>query len=385
MLALTYLHIGDGRRQRQEMTVLKTLAAHTDEDYLFKGYAQYWSWPDQGLQILNEAVERSRSPLARAIRADVRASLADRDFDFEQAELALRDIRAAEEYLPNNPLVMSISVLVRLGIANLHRDAKRPEHHQTLLKEASPHVDQLTHWNGMPYPALALWSYYAMSENEEKVFEFAQRAAKGSSTPSILCRYAILLCRRGEYAEALSVIDQRKWNEPEGDSLRIYILAELHADDPQIAVAANEEFANRYRYSPQVDEESPYSQFEFYRLNLMLLGLPNESREAYRVAKTRLPKDIDELEPPIVDYCCGDRSETDLLNISGDRWFRFHAYNHVALKQLASGDRSRAIENFRNARSIRMYAFVPWELANNFVLRMEDDPNWPPWIPLKKK
>ncbi len=378
MLTLTYLHLGDWTRHLQELAALDQIQPRTNEDFLFKGYAQYWIQPRVGLEILDDAVERTRSPLARAIRADVRICIAELESDIDEAQRAIRDIRAAKEYLPDNPLVLSIKVLT-LGIAaNLYREAGKLEQRQALLDEALIDIQGLEHWSSMPYPAFAMWCYYSSTENESQLFEAARRAGESTNDPVFAVRYAIALCRRGDYSEALRVLDRRKWHDINGDSLRTYILAELQPHDMDIPKQEIKE--TLLRYGEEKVAESHWSEANSCRQMLLLFGQSDEAMAGFKSARRRLDSETDEWERRYFDFACGDSTEGELLRVATRRWHRFHAYHLIALRRLALGDRAGAHDFFRKAEQLRIDGFFPWEVVHLYVMRMDRDPNWPPWI-----
>jgi tetratricopeptide (TPR) repeat protein len=288
MLALTYLNLGNWTRHVHELNALESLKPRTDADYLFKGYAYFWIKPERGLQILNEAVERSRSPLARAIRADVRTSTAEDNFSLEEAERGVKDILAAKEFLADNPYVLSVSVGMHLLAAKIYREANQPDLQEVALKTAATDAGLLERWATLPYPSFYLWCYFHEIGDEPKQFEFARRAADHATAPIVLDRYAMALCRRGQFAEAIRVLDRRRWNEIDGDRLRTYVLAELYPKDIEIARKSNEEM--RERYLSEMAMEWVSSEMESYRGILCLLGQRDKAVASYREAKKRLER-----------------------------------------------------------------------------------------------
>lgn len=77
-------------------------------------------------------------------------------------------------------------------------------------------------------------------------------------------------------------------------------------------------------------------------------------------------------------------TESELLRDDDDRFFRSLMYIHIALNRLATGDRTGAKGYFQKMDALHMYGDFPWEMARTFLIRMDQDPNWPPWIPTKE-
>jgi tetratricopeptide (TPR) repeat protein len=100
MLAAAYASDGDWQRYDQTIKEMENLSPSTPEDFLFKGYAEANLDPKQGLQTVQKAFNR-RPPkrIARLLRAEVRAFLAQDTDDLEEAKEAVRDARFARELL----------------------------------------------------------------------------------------------------------------------------------------------------------------------------------------------------------------------------------------------------------------------------------------------
>jgi hypothetical protein len=86
-----------------------------------------------------------------------------------------------------------------------------------------------------------------------------------------------------------------------------------------------------------------------------------------------------------VDFYCGDLSESEFLAAVGhSRSARCNAHFDIALTRLADGDRIGAREHFAQSAAIQLGLNPNNSWSRTFWSRMNQDPNWPPWIPLKK-
>jgi hypothetical protein len=56
----------------------------------------------------------------------------------------------------------------------------------------------------------------------------------------------------------------------------------------------------------------------------------------------------------------------------------------IALHDLADRDRAAARSHFRKCADTRAFIYWDWIWARAFLKRMDEDPTWPPWIPLKR-
>jgi hypothetical protein len=86
-----------------------------------------------------------------------------------------------------------------------------------------------------------------------------------------------------------------------------------------------------------------------------------------------------------LDYTCGLISEDKLLRAARpSRPNQCEAHFAIGLRRLAEGDRQGAREHFRRCAETRVFIYWDYTWARAFLARMEKDPAWPPWIPLKK-
>ncbi len=56
--------------------------------------------------------------------------------------------------------------------------------------------------------------------------------------------------------------------------------------------------------------------------------------------------------------------------------------NQIAHFQLSAGERKLARETFEKAKGRMIYPTFDAELVRLYLRRMEQDPNWPSWIPV---
>ena len=87
----------------------------------------------------------------------------------------------------------------------------------------------------------------------------------------------------------------------------------------------------------------------------------------------------------ILEYCGGRISEEEFLKAeAGSRWNQCEAHFYVALDRLSQGDRAGAREHFQKALATGVFGFGEYQWSRLFLKRMDKDPNWPSWIPLKE-
>jgi hypothetical protein len=114
-------------------------------------------------------------------------------------------------------------------------------------------------------------------------------------------------------------------------------------------------------------------------------------REAAMAAGRNLytpPKGITGLSPhylQILDYWRGNVSAEDVLRAeAGSRWDQCETHFYVALERLAQGYRAGARDHFQKALATGVFVFGEYQWSRLFLKRMDQDPTWPTWIPLKE-
>jgi serine/threonine protein kinase/Flp pilus assembly protein TadD len=378
MLVATLISLGDWTRYWHEHEQLNRLQPKTVQDTLLKGYAQHDV--TVGLKMMDEAVERSHSPIAHAMRAEVLAyEFSDQEQPaLEDVERSLADASAAKEMLPDNLFAQSASLFAHVLAAHVYAAGGHSELERKALQEAARDARSLEARMTLPAAGTALWSYYSLVGTDEQLFDVAKRMAETSTAPSQLLRYAHMLCRRKQYAEALEVLERRKQHEVEGDALRAYILAEMHPDNISLARAAAVELKNRYAQGRM------YSGLDSCRMLLLLLGLRDEAIADYRAAQQQSNDNLREIVRSSFDFACGTITESQLLSKHDDRPGLLRARFLAGLIRLNEGDRTRARELFKMAKEVQYSPYVDLDFVATLLVRMEQDPSWPPWIPVKE-
>jgi hypothetical protein len=314
------------------------------------------------------------------MRADALLTLAENMDDLEVAQRAGIDIQAAKEFLPDNPYVLSVSVFVHLDLVNFYRLTNQPNNEQAALRLATADANALERWPTLPYPAYALWYYFGLMGREGEQFEYSRRAAEGPSASILKTRYAIALSRRRQFAEALRVLDERSWDEVHGDELRSYVLAELHPNNINIARSSNEQ--TKQRYLPEMVREAMESEMQHYRRTLCVLGQTDEAVASYRLARGRLDPETQDWEKRLFDFGSRSISEAELLDVAKEKWTSFYVYYEIGLFRLSEGDRAGAGDSFQKAAQQVFFPTIERDLVQTYLIRMDQDPNWPPWIPV---
>ncbi|HJT32914.1 MAG TPA: protein kinase [Pirellulales bacterium] len=371
MLALAYLNAFQLPRFNELSRELDPLAPITSEDFLFKGLLDTYLHPDRGLQTLDEGIRRHDSVLARATRLEARANRAMVTGKIEDADLALEDAQVARRMLPGNPLVLERSVFAHLVAAGSYDAKGRSKDSDRMLAQVRPSVKELEQFSAMASAAKACFDYFEYVGDEEAAYELSGRGNR--------FRRAVMLYRRGEFAKALDAAVER--SRTAGGDLgterveRAFILAEL-PDGPARARANFEEEQANARDGWQLIPP----------LILLYLGKPQEARQAFlQVPKEKILTWNDGWWLRLWDYLCGRITTDVLLQAAGDDRVKVSDVHFVVgLSRLSEGDRTAAQGHFRKCVATRVFANWHWPWVRAFLKRMDDDPQWPRWIPQKK-
>jgi serine/threonine protein kinase len=372
LLSFCYVTNDEYKPAGQHLQELERLSASSAEDYLFKGLAQE-GLGEKGLANLDEGIRQRDSALGRALRARARATRAvdTATADQKGVEEALADADAAWHMMRDNPYVLHVSIQVRTIAAFIYREAELLEKHAAVLRDAHRDVQALERvLDDVPILYSPVCEYYAHTGERDKALKVARRAMR-SGSPSAANACAFELYRQGKFEEALQCLGPRRQIDY-GGALRAFVLAEMR-DGPARALKEFEEC------SGELLKEVPlnYWALEDSKDVLLLLG----KREQALAMGQKLG--LDRTRKAEWEYYRGKLSEDEYLASAGDaRQAQVDAHYHMGLFRLSMGDRLGARKHFQ--KEARYYWGFGKEYSQMFLSRMDKDPKWPPWIPLKK-
>jgi tetratricopeptide (TPR) repeat protein len=348
---------------------LDRMAPSTPEDYLFKGQVEALIRPEAGLWLLDEAVRRRNTVIARGERGEARANRALASGEAQDAVLALEDAAAARAMLPDNTFTLASSVYAQLVAAGVYEAQGRTEERRRVLDQAGRDVQKLRGRTTSQVALKVCFWFFELVGDERAAFEISRQATG--------FRHALMLYRRGEYEGALRATELTAGR---GYSLarieRAFILAEI-VNGPAKALAVAKDASDHPGDSLFARLCPPHV--------LLLLGRREDAARAAlrnRQRHAAVPFWYDDWYPRYLDYQCGSITEGSLLDAAaGSRTKLCEALFLIGLRHLAEGDRAGARERFRRCVQTRVFIFWDYDWARTFLNRMQKDPSWPPWIP----
>ncbi len=384
LLAMAYLYGGQIDDFERTMTEVERLSPRTPEDYLFKGRAEVFRDRERGLRTLDEAVHRRPSPLAYVVRSGARADVANDLADPVAAELAIEDATFTKTLMPDNPFALETSAYVHLAAAGAFRATHQHEKARAARDQGERDARALERWvDRAPEVAFNCAFYLQLLNHEGSAFDVLRRAAARRETTATVQALACSLYRRGQYAEAVAVLERFREggrSDQQLDCYRAYNLVELPGGRERAMAVYREVAAAR-----------PRGLAAHYALTvLLLLGEKEKAAEGYR-QELAYPDQrpaafmgTPEFVLRFLEYGAEQRSAEELLAAAGpSRWSQCMAHYLIALRLLSRGERAGARDHFRKCLETDNF-FAPeiwWSRA--FLGRMEKDPAWPPWIPVK--
>jgi tetratricopeptide (TPR) repeat protein len=381
LLALAYAYGAEGAEvvERLERLLQEAgqLSPITAEDYLFLGQAQAEYDPVAGLRMLDEAIRRRDSSVARLIRAEARTWRAMDTANPVDAEAAVEDAVVAKNMLPDSPIALAASVRAHLVAASAYEAAGQPERRRAVLEQAGRDAKALERFSDVPQVFEARLYYFSYVGDEEAAFEEARRAVAQHDNAISNYLYVLGLYLRADFPKALETLERRRSRSGMHHASWGYILAEL-PDGPARALAAYRDAAKTVKRGKALYPQTV----------LRLLARKAEAIRASLELRDHGPR-----EPNwrhgwyhrLLDYNCGLLAAEDLLKAAGpSRYNRCEAHFFIGLTLLADGDRAGARDHFQKAVATRVLTYFEYNWSRAFLTRMDNDPKWPRWIAVKQ-
>jgi serine/threonine protein kinase len=351
---------------------LSHLTPVTAEDHLYLGRVRAHDRPDEGLPLLDRAVALRDSVLTRLARAVVRIDRARDTGAVADAEAGITDASRALAALPSNPIALSTLLEARLVAANAYRRHGAPDQARQALRDAARDADELKAHPSVPRASRARVFFLEQTDDDVGLRDMA---ATGDWYASH--RLVYLLYRRGEFVQALDVVDRLPLDA-----------SAIFRQDRACTVAnlPNGEALALAEYRAIIDKTK--DQVVAYEdVPMQILLFLGRKAEALQYAKK-----LNARYTPATEFrrCCqkfyaGDLTADQYLASAGSSLLNLcESHYQIALSCLADGDRAGARRHFQESIATGVYSFIEYTWSRALLARMDADPTWPPWIPAKK-
>jgi hypothetical protein len=309
------------------------------------------------------------------LRGDLRLNWADDTGSPVEAESAMEDIDAAKHFRPDDPFALGESMEACLAAASAYAATGQHNKRDVVLAQAAREAQALAERNDYPATGSFLWLYFRYANDENALLNSLGRLWERTHYPFVAWHYVQALDRHGDLDKAVELLNMERGSSL--DMLRPFVLAELPEGSSR-ALEAHKQLDGRY-----VGGTWPYHETDVLRF----LG-----RRKDAVAQV-----VDHDAPPwqpqsrraffreLQEYNRDRASAEDLFKAAGaSRWNQCNAHYFVALTELADGNRDAAHDHFRKAVELGTLEQYTADMSWVFLGRMERDPTWPPWIPVKQ-
>jgi tetratricopeptide (TPR) repeat protein len=380
LLAQAYMDDAQYQRNDEMYTLVEQLEPKTPEDHLFLGLSLADTDPVRALRFLDGAPARSRqSSVARLARARVQTSLAQMTGRVEDAEQALDDLRKVD--LSDDP-VMLINRTIAFLIAARAYGPKDPRH-DVALKQAARDIERLVPYRENPNVVFCRCYYhFARGDNDALLDEVRQARKNGVDNPFATYFEVSVLYSRKQFDEALRSLQTDKRAGYEG--FRLNFIGIVLAAIPGRKEDAEKAFISAIRsckggtilgyimaYQQMLGPE--------YRAKARQAALEIRERSTHLIPIAR-----DRWYHDLLAFHAGLMDAEELLKKAGEsRFNQCEGYFYIGLRRLADGKRTEAKACFTRSFETSVFSYGECIMSRAVLARI-DDPDWLPWIPVKK-
>jgi tetratricopeptide (TPR) repeat protein len=303
------------------------------------------------------------------------------------AQSAMSDASVAKGMMPGNPMVIRANLLAHLLAWGVSRDTGNKAQADQSLHQAQKDAQELERFDSLPMSYWARWFCLTSTGQDEEAHQVARQGYERAKSPLTCYCYVYSLYLQGDCPGALEVIEQAT-----GGTEASHHDAKLENGIALLRATICAELPDGYSRAVQDYNESrgSWTRGGSALLNQatgFLLGKRDMAlRDCNELRSHPERRSISsELVQRILDYWEGKLSEQDCLKAeAGSRGNQCAAHFFMAVDLLSQGRRPAAREHFRKALDTGVFVFSPYQWSRLFLTRMEQDPNWPPWIPLQE-
>jgi len=372
---LAAAHFLNGQWEAYERDMIRLAPMTPDpkrpEDFIFKGLAMGYGWPEKGLALLQQAPFTN---MTYALRAEVGVWRALRSGRIDDALEAVNTINKVKSIAPDNPSLLRISISTRLVAGSL--DVENREVHLDVADAEAGRLQKIFAQKPNLPGAVAMRALQLQAlGRDEEAAGMLHRQYDATRNGFIAQRHALELFRAGRASEAAQIINAER-SAVDG-FFHLRMMAEVPPDGPQRVEAGYRQFRERYAggvaelFSPMIP---------------LLLGQKQVALDDARAFHDRMGEALHSWPAPfpqMADFLAGRMDADALLRAAGTSPLALcESHNVIGYSLLADGHRTRAREHFR--QSVEAGAFLSYGFLDSRIVlaQMERDPSWPGWIPM---
>ena len=296
----------------------------------------------------------------------------------EDAEQDLDDLRKVD--LPDNPLLLTTRVRAYLAAAHAY-DPHDPRREQ-VLSQAARDVERLALHRDNPIALEARCQYYFVRGDDDILLATARQAGNDRVEVAMVPDLAgCVLYGRKKFDEALRALQSTKYTSDESFLWveKGIVLAAIPGRKEEAEKAMTE--AIRVSKGSMLSAVAAYLQLlgPEYRAKARQASLEIRERSAHLIPNSR-----DRWLHEILAFHAGLIDAEELLKKAGEsRFNQCEAHFYIGLGKLAEGNRAEAKVYFRRSVDTGIFIYVEYMWSRAFLARI-DDPDWLPWMPIKK-
>jgi tetratricopeptide (TPR) repeat protein len=372
LLAEAYNHSWRYSEYLEQAEQLEKIVPVTAEDHLFKGWAFANADAPSALQLLDQAIAMHDTPIARALRAEVRTMISFDGGTVKQAEQLLLDAAVALENLPNHPYVLYATLWSSVAAADIYGKAGDVRRRAEILEQASQYAKTLLPFVSLPDPAFGLWCYWNYLGDTKKILELMEPLAEQKRSPAFAYLCAVPLLGRGNPTKANDLLEPFAEVKNSGyDVLRALIAAERSGRSEAMQVYQTARTRHKNRSDLGLLLSIPFMLGESARGRA-------DAREIRRTAPP-LPRFQMQFDDQILRYYAGEISADELLGLAAAQKWKKGVFFAIGASSLGEKNRAKAKEYFQKVLETPAFGASVFDFAWVMTQRLESDPKWPAW------
>ncbi len=373
MLAVAYLNAGRMKEHYQTLREATEIPPITADDFLFLGHAESTGDTVRALKNIEESMRLKSSSLAYLIHIDVLRYHVLTVLDLEQTRLIMDDVRVMKRRIPDNSMILNLSLGVHTICYYVSDALQQIELKQAACNEGIKDSLALENTELNPKMALTRWFFFDAIGQPEMAIEELKKTCNNSDSSDAATHYGCYLYRNGQVEEAIRVFGTRK-GEVAIEFLLLIALTEQTHD------LADAQLLYRDIASRDLESWDLFNQL----LALVFLG---ENAEAAKLCNTI--KNQPEKRPPVMQeafdrslqYIAGQLTAEELIEVfKGNTADLCCAHFCIGLTSLSMGDRATARQHFEFCVATHQFEFVPHVASRMILSSMGRDSAWPKWV-----